>query len=200
MPVDMLTINTKPIDGQQPASVTGLVKKTAEAEMGNYLPNYVQATFDACGKKLPGSTLVVGGDGRYFNKIACQVITKMAAANGVGRVLLAKDGILSAAAASAVISKRKALGGFILTAGFAPGGPDAEWGIKFSSANGGPADDTLNAAIHTNTQNIAQYKIAAHVTWPAVDLSKEGKIKVDSFTVSRPRSTWDGGGGPAVSA
>ena len=108
MPIDTLTINTAPIEGQRPGT-SGLRKKTREFEAGNYLPNYVQATFDACGD-LAGKAIVVGGDGRYFNGVAIQVILKMAAANGIAKVYVAKDGVLATPAASAVIRKRKAHG------------------------------------------------------------------------------------------
>lgn len=108
MPIDTLTINTAPIPGQQPGT-SGLRKKAREFEAGNYLPNYVQSVFDACGD-LAGKTIVIGGDGRYFNSVAIQVILKMAAANGIAKVYVAKDGLLATPAASAVIRKRKAHG------------------------------------------------------------------------------------------
>jgi phosphoglucomutase len=108
MPIDTLTINTAPISGQKPGT-SGLRKRTREFEAGNYLPNYVQSVFDACGD-LAGKTIVVGGDGRYFNSVAIQVILKMAAANGIAKVYVAKDGLLATPAASAVIRKRKAHG------------------------------------------------------------------------------------------
>ncbi len=108
MPIDTLTINTAPIPGQKPGT-SGLRKKAREFEAGNYLPNYVQSVFDACGD-LAGKTIVVGGDGRYFNSVAIQVILKMAAANGIAKVYVAKDGLLATPAASAVIRKRKAHG------------------------------------------------------------------------------------------
>jgi hypothetical protein len=108
MPIDTLTINTAPIAGQEPGT-SGLRRKAREFEAGNYLPNYVQSVFDACGD-LAGKTIVLGGDGRYFNSVAIQVILKMAAANGIAKVYVAKDGVLATPAASAVIRKRKAHG------------------------------------------------------------------------------------------
>jgi len=181
MPIDVLTINTAAIAGQQPGT-SGLRKKSKEFEAGNYLPNFVQSTFDACGD-IAGKTLVVGGDGRYFNRVAVSVILKMAAANGVAKVYVAKDGILATPAASAVIRKRQAYGGFILTASHNPGGPESDWGIKWNGSNGGPASEAVTAAIYAKTQSIAQYKIAAHVTWPSVDLGVTGKTKIDQFEV-----------------
>ena len=181
MPIDILTINTAAIPGQQPGT-SGLRKKAREFEAGNYLPNFIQATFDAC-DDISGKTLVVGGDGRYFNKVAAQVILKMAAANGVAKVYVAKDGILATPAASAVIRKRNAYGGFILTASHNAGGPEGDWGVKWNTSNGGPAGAEITEAIYAKSQSIVQYKIAAHVTWPAVDLSVTGKTKIDQFEV-----------------
>jgi len=165
---EIITVRTQPVAGQAPGT-SGLRKKTAIFEAGNYLPNFVQSTFDALGEKLAGSTLVVGGDGRYFNSVALSVILKMACANGVSKVIVGKDGILATPALSALIRARTALGGFILTASHNPGGPEADWGIKYNCENGGPAPPEFTEAITEITKTIGEYRICAHSTWPSLN-------------------------------
>jgi len=189
--VDVLRIQTRPIEGQKPGT-SGLRKKTAEVVRGNYLPNFVQSTFNAIGlDAVKGKTIVVGGDGRYFNASAAQVILKVAAANGVGKVLVGQNAILCTPALSTVVRARKAFGGFILTASHNPGGAEADWGIKYNCENGGPAPEALTHAIFEQTMAIDHYLIAAHVTWPQIDLGKLGITKCGDMTVEVIDATQD---------
>ena len=153
--MDVLTIATQPIAGQRPGT-SGLRKKVTVFQQPGYLENFVQALFDSL-DGFKGQTLVLGGDGRFHNDSAIQTIVRMAAANGFGRVLVGKGGILSTPAASCVIRKRRAFGGIILSASHNPGGPDGDFGIKYNTGNGGPAPEGVTEAIYRNTQSIARY-------------------------------------------
>lgn len=137
----------------------------------NYTENFVQCTLDANGAPLAGSTLVVGGDGRYFCREACELIVRMCAANGVAKVLAGQNGILSTPAVSSLIRRHKALGGLVLTASHNPGGPDNDFGIKFNCENGGPAPDHFTNKIFALSGEIKEYKIAEGL---AIDVSKTG--------------------------
>ncbi len=152
------TVQTRPIDGQKPGT-SGLRKKTAVFMGPHYLENYVQATFDGIGG-VAGATLIVGGDGRYFNDTAIQVILRMAAANGAARCIVGQGGILSTPAASHLIRKRAANGGLILSASHNPGGPDADFGLKYNGPNGGPATEGVTDKIFARTLDIEAYKVA----------------------------------------
>jgi phosphoglucomutase len=154
----ILTVATSPIPGQRPGT-SGLRKKVAVFLQPSYLENFVQGVFDTLGD-VAGKTLVLGGDSRFHNRAAIQVILKMAAAHGFARVLLGQGGILSTPAASCLIRKHHALGGIILSASHNPGGPDGDFGIKFNAANGGPAPEQLTEAIHARTLALAQYRIS----------------------------------------
>ncbi len=149
--------STTPFEGQRPGT-SGLRKKVKVFQQPGYLENFVQSAYDVIGD-FSGSTLVVGGDGRYYNKEAIQIILKMAAANGFGRVLVGRDGILSTPAASCVIRKYKAYGGLILSASHNPAGPDEDFGIKYNIGNGGPAPEGVTEAIFARTGSISEYKI-----------------------------------------
>ncbi|XP_074281926.1 phosphoglucomutase, chloroplastic isoform X2 [Silene latifolia] len=147
----------------------------------NYLANWIQALFNS----LPpedylNGLLVLGGDGRYFNKEAAQIIIKIAAANGVAKILVGQDGILSTPAVSAVIRKRKANGGFIMSASHNPGGPEYDWGIKFNYSSGQPAPESITDKIYGNTLSISEIKMA---NIPDVDLSRVGVTKFGNFIV-----------------
>ena len=158
------TITTTPFAGQKPGT-SGLRKKVSVFQQPHYLENFVQALFDT----LPGSrgkTLVVGGDGRYYNDRAIQTILKMAAAKGFGQVLVGRHGLLSTPATSCIIRKYRAFGGIILSASHNPGGPDGDFGIKYNSANGGPAPEQLTDQIYQNTLEIPRYQIAKGVDIP----------------------------------
>ena len=149
------TIPTQPFDDQKPGT-SGLRKKVTVFQQPHYLENFVQATFDTQGA-LRGGTLVVGGDGRYYNREAIQIILRMAAANGVGRVIVGRAGILSTPAVSCIIRKNGCDGGIVLSASHNPGGPDGDFGIKFNTANGGPAAEAVTESIYQCTQRLERY-------------------------------------------
>ncbi|MBW4483540.1 MAG: alpha-D-glucose phosphate-specific phosphoglucomutase [Tildeniella torsiva UHER 1998/13D] len=151
------TVSTQPYSDQKPGT-SGLRKKVKVFQQSNYLENFVQSIFDSL-EGFQNETLVVGGDGRYYNRQAIQVILKMAAANGFGRVLVGQGGILSTPAASCVIRKNNAFGGIILSASHNPGGPDEDFGIKYNTGNGGPAPEGVTDAIYARTKTITEYKI-----------------------------------------
>ena len=155
----MQTVRTEPIDGQKPGT-SGLRKKTAVFKRPHYLENYVQAIFDGIGG-VAGQTLVVGGDGRYFNDEAIQIILRMASANDAARCIVGQGGLMSTPAVSNMIRQRKADGGLILSASHNPGGPDADFGLKYNGANGGPATEGVTDRIFERTQTIDAYKITA---------------------------------------
>lgn len=169
---------TTPFQGQKPGT-SGLRKTVETFTQPNYLENFVQAIFD-CVPELRGSLLIVGGDGRYYNDVAIQIILRMAAANGVARVLVGQGGILSTPAVSAIIRKNDAAGGIILSASHNPGGPKGDFGIKFNSANGGPAPESVTNAIYARTQIIESYKAVSSDT---VDLSKRGESRMSGMKI-----------------
>lgn len=150
-----VTIQTNPIDGQKPGT-SGLRKKTRVFSGEHFLENYVQSTFDGIGG-VEGKTLAVGGDGRFYNDRAIQSILRMAAANGAAKCIVGQGGILSTPAASNVIRQYKTDGGLILSASHNPGGPDADFGLKYNMPNGGPATESVTDLIFARTQEITQY-------------------------------------------
>jgi phosphoglucomutase len=172
------TVTTRPIAGQRPGT-SGLRKKVAVFREAHYLENFVQSIFDSL-EGFAGQTLVLGGDGRFFNDTAIQTILRMAAANGFGRVLVGQHGILSTPAASCVIRKHAAFGGIILSASHNPGGPEGDFGIKYNTGNGGPAPEKITEAIFANTQKITRY-----LTLEAepVDLGKPGASRLAGMVV-----------------
>src|SRR5882672_7390822 len=176
--VTIRTVATRPIAGQRPGT-SGLRKKVRVFEAPGYLENFVQSIFNSL-DGLADSTLVLGGDGRYFNETAIQIILRMAAANGVARVLVGRGGILSTPAASCVIRKHRAFGGIILSASHNPGGPDGDFGIKYNAGNGGPAPEKLTEAMYANTQKITRYLTTAGAD---CDLDKLGISKIEGMTV-----------------
>lgn len=151
------TVSTQPFSDQKPGT-SGLRKKVATFQQPHYLENFVQSIFDSIGTPQ-GATLVLGGDGRFYNRVAIQTILKMAAANGFGHVLVGQGGILSTPAASCVIRKHQAFGGLVLSASHNPGGPDGDFGIKFNSSNGGPATESVTEAIFARSKAINCYRI-----------------------------------------
>ena len=172
------TVITTPFKDQKPGT-SGLRKKVSVFQQPHYLENFVQALFDT----LPGSrgkTLVVGGDGRYYNDIAIQTILKMAAAKGFGRVLVGRNGLLSTPATSCIIRKYQAFGGIILSASHNPGGPDGDFGIKYNSANGGPAPEKLTDQVYQNTLEIPRYQI---VNGQDIPLNTLGEHPLGDMTV-----------------
>lgn len=172
------TVKTAPIDGQKPGT-SGLRKKVTVFQQPHYLANFVQSIFNSL-TGFDGKTLVLGGDGRYFNVEAIQIVLKMAAANGFGRVMVGQNGILSTPAASHLIRKNKAFGGIILSASHNPGGPDGDFGIKYNASNGGPAPEKITDAIFEITKTLSSYKI---ITAADVDLSKIGSVKLGDMSV-----------------
>jgi len=149
------TITTTPFNDQKPGT-SGLRKKVKHFQQAHYLENFVQSIFDSIGD-YQGKTLVLGGDGRYYNQQAIQIILKMASANGFGKVIVGQNGIFSTPAASVLIRKKQAFGGIILSASHNPGGPDEDFGIKYNTGNGGPAPEKITEAIYTKTLEISEY-------------------------------------------
>ncbi|UWQ94701.1 alpha-D-glucose phosphate-specific phosphoglucomutase [Rhodobacteraceae bacterium M385] len=172
------TVATQPIAGQKPGT-SGLRKKTRVFMEPHFLENYVQSIIDGIGG-VAGKNLVVGGDGRYFNDRAIQVILRMLAANGAAGAIVGQGGVLSTPAASHLIRKRGTAGGFILSASHNPGGIDADFGLKFNGANGGPASEAVNAKIVEATTKISAYHIA---TAEDVDLGTIGQTALGEMSV-----------------
>lgn len=172
------TVATTPFAGQRPGT-SGLRKKVTEFQKPGYLENFVEAIFLTLGD-CSGRTLVVGGDGRYFNREAIQTILHMAAAHGVARMLVGRGGILSTPAVSCVIRKHGAFGGIVLSASHNPGGPDGDFGIKYNIENGGPAPEKITDAIYAQTQTLASYRISDA---PPVNLDALGTTTLDGMQV-----------------
>jgi phosphoglucomutase len=172
------TMETKPFEGQKPGT-SGLRKKVPVFQQSHYSENFIQSVFDGL-KGFLGATLVVGGDGRYLNREIIQTTIRMAAANGFGRVLTGKGGLLSTPAASNLIRKHKAFGGLILSASHNPGGPDGDFGIKYNAGNGGPAPEKMTDVFFANTAKISAYKISDAAD---CDLDKVGLSKVEGMAV-----------------
>lgn len=172
------TISTRPIDGQEPGT-SGLRRKSRVFMQPGYLENFIQSVFDAIGG-LAGKSLVLGGDGRFFNDRAIGTILRMAAANGAAHVIVGQGGLLSTPAASNLIRRSGADGGLILSASHNPGGPDGDFGVKFNTANGGPAPEAITDAIVAETRRIARYRIEDA---PAPDLSATGTAALAGMTV-----------------
>ena len=169
---------TKPYDDQKPGT-SGLRKKVPHFQQKNYVENFIQSIFDSL-ENFAGKTLVIGGDGRYYNREVIQKALKMAAANGFGRVLVGQGGILSTPAASNVIRKHHAFGGIILSASHNPGGPTEDFGIKYNIGNGGPAPERITEAIYERTKQIDEYRI---LDAPDLDLDKLGTQQLGKMTV-----------------
>ncbi len=172
-------VATTPYPDQRPGT-SGLRKKTRIFETRpHYLENFVQSVFD-CLEDHEGRSFVLGGDGRYFNDRAIQIVLRMMAANGVGRVLVGRDGLLSTPAASHLIRKYGAFGGFLLTASHNPGGPEGDFGIKYNIANGGPAPEKLTEAIFARSRRIEYFRI---LDAPDLDLSSPGETRLGGMAV-----------------
>ncbi len=172
------TVSTTPFNDQNPGT-SGLRKTISVFRQPHYLENFVQSIFDSV-DGFEGKTLVLGGDGRYFNRTAIQIILKMAAANGFGKVMVGQDGILSTPAVSCIIRKYKTFGGIILSASHNPGGPDGDFGIKYNIGNGGPAPEKVTNAIFSRSKSITEYRIAEV---PDVDLSRQGTMVMNGMTI-----------------
>ena len=180
--MNMRIVATTPFNDQKPGT-SGLRKKVAVFQSPRYLENFVQAIFDTIfdtAAAPPGCTLVLGGDGRYYNREAIQVIVKMAAANGIAKVLVGQGGILSTPAASCVIRKYRSFGGIILSASHNPGGPDGDFGIKYNTGNGGPAPEKITDAIYARSRTLTSYRI---IEAPDVTLDQLGSCTLGGMIV-----------------
>ncbi|MGK0271852.1 MAG: phosphoglucomutase, partial [Cocleimonas sp.] len=156
-PIKIQPVKTQAFTDQKPGT-SGLRKKVNTFKQTDYLQNFVQSIFN-CLPKLRGSTLILGGDGRFYNREAIQIILRMAAANGVANIILGQGGIFSTPAVSHLIRKHKALGGIILSASHNPGGMDGDFGIKYNISNGGPAPEDFTNAVFEKSKTITQYNI-----------------------------------------
>ncbi|RWM31990.1 alpha-D-glucose phosphate-specific phosphoglucomutase [Mesorhizobium sp.] len=172
------TVPTKPYTDQKPGT-SGLRKKVPVFQQEHYAENFIQSIFDAL-EGFQGKTLVIGGDGRFYNREVIQKAIAMAAANGFGKVMVGQGGILSTPAASNIIRKYKTFGGIILSASHNPGGPHEDFGIKYNAGNGGPAPEKITDAIFEKTKTISSFKIADIGT---VDVDTIGTVKADGMTV-----------------
>jgi phosphoglucomutase len=172
------TISTTPYSDQKPGT-SGLRKKVPVFQQENYAENFIQSIFDSL-EGFDGKSLVIGGDGRFYNREVIQIAIKMAAANGFGRIIVGQGGILSTPAASHVIRKYKAFGGIILSASHNPGGPKEDFGIKYNIGNGGPAPERITDAIFARSLEIDTYKIAEHSD---IDLDHIGESKLGEMIV-----------------
>ncbi|RLJ17293.1 alpha-D-glucose phosphate-specific phosphoglucomutase [bacterium endosymbiont of Escarpia laminata] len=176
--MEISTVNTQPFSGQRPGT-SGLRKKVKVFQQPHYLENFVQSIFDTQ-QDLKGGILVLGGDGRYYNRHASQIIIRMAAAHGISKVIVGQGGLLSTPAASCIIRKYKTDGGIILSASHNPGGPDEDFGIKFNTPNGGPAPEGVTEAIYAATKAISEYRI---VKGEEIDLDTIGTQTLGEMTI-----------------
>ncbi len=176
--MSIIKVSTTPFEGQKPGT-SGLRKAVTVFQQPHYLENFVQSIFDSL-PELKGKTLVLGGDGRYYNRQAIQTILKMASANGVGRVLVGCDGILSTPAASCLIRGNNAYGGIILSASHNPGGENGDFGIKYNVTNGGPAPEKVTEAIFDRTLTIQEYSILESAD---INLNSQGSFKLGDMDV-----------------
>ncbi|MDH6268852.1 phosphoglucomutase [Rhizobium sp. SG_E_25_P2] len=172
------TVATTPYSDQKPGT-SGLRKKVPHFQQPNYAENFIQSIFDSL-EGFEGKTLVIGGDGRYFNREVIQIAMKMAAANGFGKVMVGQGGILSTPAASNIIRKYAAFGGIILSASHNPGGPTEDFGIKYNASNGGPAPEKITDAIFARSKEIDSYKISDAAD---VDLDTIGTLDLDGMVI-----------------
>jgi phosphoglucomutase len=176
--MNLRTVKTTPFSDQKPGT-SGLRKPVTVFQQAHYLENFVQSIFDTLDVH-EGQTLVLGGDGRYYNRTAIQTILKMAAANGFGRVKVGRGGILSTPAASCVIRQSQAFGGIILSASHNPGGPEGDFGIKYNISNGGPAPEKVTESMYARSKVIDTYHI---LEAPDVDLDKLGEFPLGNLVV-----------------
>ena len=172
------TVTTTPFSDQKPGT-SGLRKAVTVFQQPNYLENFVQSVFDSL-DGYQNQTIVLGGDGRYYNREAINVILKMASANGIGKVLVGCNGILSTPATSCVIRENKAFGGFILSASHNPGGPKGDFGIKYNIGNGGPAPEKVTDAVYAKSKEIKEYKILEAAD---LNIDRPGTFKLGTMDV-----------------
>ncbi|AFJ43523.1 alpha-D-glucose phosphate-specific phosphoglucomutase [Francisella orientalis] len=182
------TVSTKPFENQKPGT-SGLRNKVTAFQQPGYLESFVQSIFNSL-DDIQGKTLVVGGDGRYYNDVAVQIIVRMAAANGFGKIIVGQKGIFSTPAVSCVIRKYQAFGGIVLSASHNPGGPKGDFGIKYNVSNGGPAPEKITDRIFLETKRIDQYLISDALK-DSVNLNKIGTYKIENTTVEVIKSVID---------
>ena len=177
--MSVIEVKTRPIEGQKPGT-SGLRKKTQVFMGPHYLENFVEAIWAGIGG-AKGKSFVLGGDGRYFNDRAAQVILRMAAASGARKVIVGQGAILSTPAASHLIRSRKTDGGIILSASHNPGGPEEDFGVKFNTPNGGPAPEEVTDRIFEATKSLTSYRIfeAQDVDLSRVGFAKLGQMQVE---------------------
>lgn len=175
----MKSVQTTPFNDQKPGT-SGLRKSVKTFQTPAYLENFVQSIFDSV-PELSGGHLIVGGDGRYFNQEATQIILRMAAANGVKTVTVGQNGLLSTPAVSALIRKLGAEGGLVLSASHNPGGPEGDFGIKFNAANGGPASVTVTDAVYETSLSITRYLT---IEDGPIDLGQIGQTMLGEMKIS----------------
>lgn len=180
------TISTQPFTDQKPGT-SGLRKQVPVFQQPHYLENFIQSIFDSL-EDFQGKTLVLGGDGRYYNRPAIQTILKIAAANGVGRTLVGQGGILSTPAASCIIRKNGAFGGIVLSASHNPGGPEGDFGVKYNVSNGGPAPEKVTSAIYDRSKTIDRYTILEAAD---LNLDQLGSFKLGDMSVEVINSVAD---------
>ena len=187
--MNIITHTTAPFDGQKPGT-SGLRKKVTVFQQPHYLANFVASIFAAVKPEdgFAGKTLVIGGDGRFYNDTAIQLVIKMAVAQGFARILIGQNGILSTPAVSHIIRKYGAFGGVILSASHNAGGPDGDFGIKFNMSNGGPAPEKITDAIYAYSQTVSSYTAADCAD---VDLSQLGTTMIGNVSVEIINSVTD---------
>ena len=173
------TVKTTPFSDQKPGT-SGLRKRVTVYQQPNYVENYLQAIFDSL-DGFAGQTLVIGGDGRFYNDVAIQIAIRMAAANGFGKVMVGQNGLLSTPAASHVIRHYQAFGGLVLSASHNPGGPEGDFGIKYNIGNGGPAPEKITDAVYERSKVIDSYRIvdAADIDLAAIGTQRVGDMVVE---------------------
>ena len=176
--MNKIEVATQPYSDQRPGT-SGLRKKVPVFQQENYLENFLQSIFDSL-EKYEGQTLVVGGDGRYYNRHAVQIILRMAAANGIGRVMVGRGGLLSTPAVSCIIRKYRAFGGIVLSASHNPAGPDGDFGIKYNTGNGGPAPEKITEAIYEKSRQIQRYRT---VEFADLDLDRLGEQQLGAMSI-----------------
>lgn len=176
--MNLRTVTTTPFDDQKPGT-SGLRKSVPAFQKPHYLENFIQSIFDSL-EGCQGQTLALGGDGRYYNRQAIQTILKMAAANGIGKILVGQGGILSTPATSCIIRKYQTFGGIILSASHNPGGPDGDFGVKYNIGNGGPAPEKVTQAIFDRSKTISEYKILEAAD---INLDRPGSFKLGTMEV-----------------
>lgn len=172
------TIQTTPYTDQK-MGTAGLRKKSKVVMQPNYIENFIQAIFNTIGD-VKGHTFVLGGDGRFYNDIAIQQLIKIAAANGIGKLIVGQNGFLSTPASSNLILKNKTDGGFVLSASHNPGGPNGDFGLKYATSTGGQCPSAVSDKIYENSKNIHEYKI---MNTPDIDLSRLGTFKLGEMTI-----------------